>query len=924
MSHYNINSIIPISKINDLSEAYHSFSSLDLNQTALKNSYNKFISLIQSKLCANKDTDEMPSVVYECKTVSQSGINEVKVEFSFTKQNHFNINLMKNDFNRQFCEEFVRSVLMQIIKNNKRGTYRLCLIDAKNAGASFGNLISIINSDHKNFFGKVFMNDQDINVAFNTIESVISDNIAKTSLSEKSVFEYNKENADRAIPITFFVIFDCDMLSNTLGNRLANIEQNAEKGGVNIIKISSEKSQSNKSFDILINNAFSTISKGDFEAKVKTVVTPYSTQDIEESSKKEEINTNLNSHINIDGAKFTLDSTDVLSIPFAIDEYGNVESFEIGGYAPPHALISGATGSGKSVLLHTIIDSVIFHYHPNDVEIWAIDYKAVEFACYAEHRTPHITVVGQDKSEDFSYSLLDLINKEYERRKKLFVKLGVTTFKACRAKGEPISRLLIVVDEFHNLTQAVQQNPDYKILLENLLSEMRAMGMSFIFCSQTISSGLNGLTDKGKNQIGNRLCMKQTSVDEIKVTLADTTSTTAEHVQNIINFSRGQVLYKKNELSGYNYKYLNVLFIDDNTRKYLIDSVNNVLGDNYIKRHEVICKNSERFNITEKKEHTLNKYLRGNNIEECDDGIAFYPAAPTTLEEEFMINFERAPSNNMILCIEDDSLRESIEVFCILSLLADENNSVSVSIFDTENSDCVRLNSTLSKINSPRLNIYLGAEKSFDHLYSLKKLKPLFGRNQIEFFYGVNKIKNALYILSQSTDDTNGNNVPVKDSTHTPHTKIDLNASREDKLKAILALSSRLTEESEMFTSNVQRVPEKEPAQKEEYSFEETLHIMNSLFEYGPDMGYFSFMCINNVKQLKQIGINRFTHFEYRIGGKMSGDDSYTLFSTENFTTKADEKTVVLYTGSPKKVKTLRPYLLPDDEYLTKFNKRTS
>ena len=186
---------------------------------------------------------------------------------------------------------------------------------------------------------------------------------------------------------------------------------------------------------------------------------------------------------------------------------------EIGGTAPAHALISGETGSGKSVLLHTIIDSITMHYHPNDVEIWAIDYKAVEFACYVESRTPHITVIGQDKSDDFSFSLLELVNKEYEHRKKLFVEEKVKNFNEYRRKGLEISRIIIVIDEFHNLTQAVQQEPKYKTMLENLLSEMRAMGMAFVFCSQTISSGLQGLTEKGKNQIGCRLCMKQSSID---------------------------------------------------------------------------------------------------------------------------------------------------------------------------------------------------------------------------------------------------------------------------------------------------------------------------------------------------------------------------------------------------------------------------
>ena len=53
---------------------------------------------------------------------------------------------------------------------------------------------------------------------------------------------------------------------------------------------------------------------------------------------------------------FLMDSTNKLVIPFAFDENKEIVNLEIGGEAPPHALLSGSTGSGKSVLLHTITD----------------------------------------------------------------------------------------------------------------------------------------------------------------------------------------------------------------------------------------------------------------------------------------------------------------------------------------------------------------------------------------------------------------------------------------------------------------------------------------------------------------------------------------------------------------------------------------
>lgn len=919
MSYYNINSIIPIGQINSLTDAYSELNSLGIGNIALINAYNRFVNRAETNLCINEDTNEQPSIIYNYKRLTQQGIIEKQAGFTFTKKEHFNLNLVKNSFNTQFVESFVKSVIMQIIKNNKKGAYKLCLIDVKNSGASFGNLISIVNSDYKNFYGKVFTSENDINDAFSLLEKQVSDNVSKSAVNAQTVYEYNKANQKKAIPITFVIIFDFDSLNNTKQSRFFNIEQNAEKAGLNIIKISSVKINVENSFNLILNDNAGTITKNDFKADVKPVINAYSMEDVEKNSEKQYIDTNVAPYFDFENIKFELDSTETLSIPFAIDDDGEVQSFEICGYAPSHALISGTTGSGKSVLLHTIIDSIMLHYHPKDVEIWAIDYKAVEFACYVENRTPHITVIGQDKSDDFSYSLLNLINKEYERRKKLFIELGVNSFNDCRAKGEFISRIVIVIDEFHNLTQAVQYNPEYKIMLENLLSEMRAMGMSFIFCSQTISNGLMGLTEKGRNQIGCRLCMKQSSVDEIKSTLADTMTGNLEYIQNIKNFGRGQVLYKKTEEQGYGYKYLNVLYFSDVVREKLITSVNNAIEKDYVKRHETICKNSERFSIVEKDGHTLNKFLSGGYVPEDDEGIRFFPAAPTTLDDEFSIEFERAPSSNMLVCVEDDNLRESIEIFSIISLLTNKNNTVNVSIFDTENSDCIRLNSLLSKICSSRLNVYFGAKESIDHILKYKKIKPQGHKNNVEFFYGINKIKSAVYVLSQHNDEEDIV-VPSEMKQNQNSIKIDSNASYEQKMKELMALKQALLEKNTVSNKQKSKVQKGNENIERKYDFDEIVNVMKSLFEHGPDMGYYSFVVINNVKQLKQIALNKLGDFEYRIGAKMSGDDAYVLFASENFIRKADEKTVVLYAGSNKNVKTLRPYLLPDDEYLMKFN----
>ena len=77
-----------------------------------------------------------------------------------------------------------------------------------------------------------------------------------------------------------------------------------------------------------------------------------------------------------------------------------------------------------------------------------------------------------------------------------------------------MTRLLVIVDEFHVMSQHAQLEPDYKIKLENILSEARALGIILLLSDQAIVDGLRGLSDKGKKQIKARIALAN-YMDEI-------------------------------------------------------------------------------------------------------------------------------------------------------------------------------------------------------------------------------------------------------------------------------------------------------------------------------------------------------------------------------------------------------------------------
>ena len=88
----------------------------------------------------------------------------------------------------------------------------------------------------------------------------------------------------------------------------------------------------------------------------------------------------------------------------------------------PHVLIAGATGSGKSVCIHTLIMSILYRYRPEDVKLIMVDPKVVELSVY--NGIPHllIPVVTDPKKAS---AALDWAVREMEKRYRKFTTVGV-------------------------------------------------------------------------------------------------------------------------------------------------------------------------------------------------------------------------------------------------------------------------------------------------------------------------------------------------------------------------------------------------------------------------------------------------------------------------------------------------------------------
>ena len=208
------------------------------------------------------------------------------------------------------------------------------------------------------------------------------------------------------------------------------------------------------------------------------------------------------------------------NIPYGVDTNGNILTldFENSNFA---TFICGASRSGKSTLLHTLITGFIKYNHPDDIEMWLIDFKMTEFSRYIDHLPPHVRYIILDESPELVYDIIDRLTEILIKRQNAFKGKWQKLSEVPKDKYMPA--ILVIIDEFSVMSQIVADSlasskENYSVKLQTLLAKGAALGLHFIFASQGFTSGTRGLNDFSKKQIQQRIAMK-TEYNEIKETL---------------------------------------------------------------------------------------------------------------------------------------------------------------------------------------------------------------------------------------------------------------------------------------------------------------------------------------------------------------------------------------------------------------------
>ena len=214
----------------------------------------------------------------------------------------------------------------------------------------------------------------------------------------------------------------------------------------------------------------------------------------------------------------------------------------------PHILVSGTTGSGKSVGINSLIMSVLYRASPQEVRMILVDPKQVEFTVY--NGIPHL-LTDVVTTPERALSALNWAVAEMNRRYKLFQDSGTRNIKGYNEKIEKIAAtlpeddrpeklpfILIIIDELSELMMHAKK--DVESCIVSLAQLARAAGIHLVVATQRPS--VDVVTGLIKSNIPSRVAFKLPSVTDSR-TILD--SGGAESL-----LGNGDMLYKPGDKSS--------------------------------------------------------------------------------------------------------------------------------------------------------------------------------------------------------------------------------------------------------------------------------------------------------------------------------------------------------------------------------------
>lgn len=852
---------------------------------------------------------------------------------------------------RKKLDRALQNLVLTTVNENPVGTHKVYVLDAvRFNSASMGSLRALENSC---VMEQIPRNPDQLTATLEQIVSEFADTDEILELHD-SVSEYNASvEPAQQVPLSTIIVFGWP---NSFAGRdrelLQRIMTNYERYGISLVVVtyqnSIKKSGSEKETmpEYAMQNAIQVVMTQSENTITLAGGTPqhftwysfngelsseYVDSLLKNQTAKETVGNEYIKRYSLTERPAYVREYKKIELPFGIDgkDQAHSVSFENENFA---TYLVGASRSGKSTLLHTLIAGLIRNYHPDNVELWLADFKQLEFKRYIKHLPPHVKYVLLDESTELVFDLIDKLTAEMMERQKLFARLGkqridqVDTTKL----DQPLPVIFVILDEFSIMSQSIAESPVYKLRLQNILAKGAALGIKFLFSSQTFTTGVAGLTATARAQIQQRIAMKGTK-EEISETLELSSNLKTEQVRNWMDALPPHYALVKFRISADTLpqvkRFLVMYFKDYAPRDEMIDSIRNSMHMvdkytptdmySYTNKHPVLVDGNtfDAFDNAEFMTHVRDLKMRNQSDLSGEEMFVAF-GTPRLMVRTKSATLSSETRENILL------ISRSAEQACAASILLSAAKSYSLQggqveiwaysknrlyrsykqvfadagIHVVEDLDAVceaisKLKTAITnKETANKLIILIDIERicmDFDYVAPAggnnaenNAAKMQEGLSSAAVATGKDQIKKTI------ADKFGAEWKPIEEQLiKEGRSEEDIKTARRETMRSFKVRNSDLYAELQKLESGALKertAPEVKTEVRKSAPRQETSYNAKSDFEFvvkqGSRLGYHFILDLNNYADLKTCGLKS-DFFRYRLAFQMSVDDSRLMFN---------------------------------------------
>ncbi|MCM8537901.1 MAG: FtsK/SpoIIIE domain-containing protein [Lentisphaeraceae bacterium] len=408
---------------------------------------------------------------------------------------------------RDAAIHLIQSTVLRILMTVPPGKAKFNFIDPLSLGETFAGFMHLNDYKEDLTGGRIATNTRQIEKQLADLNEHMEVVIQKYLRNEfKDICEYNEKVGEIAEPFRFLVIADFPVnFSEEAVKRLISISKSGARCGVYIILHRDSKHSLPGEFtadDLESSSIFLEYLFGDLDWRnCGFRLADFTVDNLPNSETVNSIIKKVGS-ASIDATRVEIPFTRIQHPEFwtessadelkaAIGLSGAKKQYLTFGHGTSqHCLIAGKTGSGKSNLMHIIIENMALSYSPDELSFYLIDFKkGVEFKSYATFKLPHAKAIAIESDREFGLSVLRKIDQDLKDRGEELRSANAQNISQYRqSTKKKMARILLVIDEFQEIfVEDDMVAQEAALLLDRIVRQGRAFGIHVILGSQTLA-----------------------------------------------------------------------------------------------------------------------------------------------------------------------------------------------------------------------------------------------------------------------------------------------------------------------------------------------------------------------------------------------------------------------------------------------------